>query len=194
MAALPENTQRIRHVGPFVRYYTSQCHLLLYTPVSSATTTPSRHCSRKGRRSSDVTVGYIRTRKTLHRCFFSSWKPRRGYHATEARIILEKKLTSGFSLILLTGQTHEKLSELKACGDRKSSKSYFTNRRRGFNTQPKKNPRMFSKETEFSFFFFYSNRLLTVRHIFPFAKGFSFIEFVSCLTMGNASCVTSTEA
>ncbi|KAK5616657.1 hypothetical protein CRENBAI_003065 [Crenichthys baileyi] len=36
------------------------------------------------------------TRERLHHCFFSRWKPRHGYHATEARIILEKKLRSGF--------------------------------------------------------------------------------------------------
>ncbi|MEQ2316932.1 hypothetical protein AMECASPLE_037490 [Ameca splendens] len=50
----------------------------------------------RGRRSSDVTVNYIRTRETVYHCFFSGWKPRRGYHATEACIILEKKLTRGF--------------------------------------------------------------------------------------------------
>ncbi|KAK5598514.1 hypothetical protein CRENBAI_009314 [Crenichthys baileyi] len=65
----------------------------------------------RGRRSSDVTVDYTRTRKTLHHCFFSRW--RRGYHATEAHNILEKNVTRGFSFILLSGQTHEKLNELK---------------------------------------------------------------------------------
>ncbi|MEQ2216563.1 hypothetical protein XENOCAPTIV_018315 [Xenoophorus captivus] len=84
-------------VGPFVCYYTSQYHLLLYLPVSSATIPPSIVCyhtsqhelqlTGKGRRSYYVTIDYIRTREMLYHCFFSNWKP---------RIILEKKLTRGF--------------------------------------------------------------------------------------------------
>ncbi|MEQ2230619.1 hypothetical protein ILYODFUR_031292 [Ilyodon furcidens] len=62
---------------------------------------------RKGHRSSDVTVGYIRTREMPHLCLFSRWKLRRGYHTTEAHHSGEET-TRGFSLILLTGQTHEK--------------------------------------------------------------------------------------
>ncbi|MEQ2291346.1 hypothetical protein AMECASPLE_012546 [Ameca splendens] len=58
----------------------------------------------------------------LHHCFLSCWKLGLGYHATEARIILEKKLTRGFSFIVLTGQTHEKLNELKAYWDKKTSR------------------------------------------------------------------------
>ncbi|MED6256604.1 hypothetical protein ATANTOWER_030330 [Ataeniobius toweri] len=80
------------------------CHLLLYTQYGLLPQLPADIAAdRKGRRSSDVTVGYIRTRETPHHCFFSRWKPRRGYHATEA-LHSGEETTRGFSLILPTGQ------------------------------------------------------------------------------------------
>ncbi|MED6246303.1 hypothetical protein ATANTOWER_015667 [Ataeniobius toweri] len=82
----------------------------------------------------------------------------------EARIILDKKLTRGFSFILLTGQTHEKLNELKAYWDKITSR--FTFLIEGPDTPLKKNPRRFSKETKFSSLFC-SSQLLTVCLIFP---------------------------
>ncbi|MED6237580.1 hypothetical protein ATANTOWER_028323 [Ataeniobius toweri] len=98
--------------------------------------------------------------------FFPRWKQKHCYHATEVRIILEKKLTRGFSFILLTGQSHEKLSELKVNWDKTTIKFYFTHRRHGSDTQLKKTHRGFQRRQSFPLCFC-SSRLLTVCHIFP---------------------------
>ncbi|MEQ2301479.1 hypothetical protein AMECASPLE_036484 [Ameca splendens] len=85
-----------RCVGPFVCYYIPQYGLLPQLPAGIA-------ADRKGSSSSDVTVDYIRNMRPLPFAF-PCWKPRRSYNATEARFLLEKKLTRGFSLILPNDQ------------------------------------------------------------------------------------------
>ncbi|MED6263026.1 hypothetical protein CHARACLAT_000129 [Characodon lateralis] len=82
-------------------YYIPQYGLLPQLPAGIT-------ADRKGRRSSDVTVDYIRTLETPTIVFFTL-ETETGYHAMRARILLEKKLTRGFSSILPTGQKTQRV-------------------------------------------------------------------------------------
>ncbi|MEQ2303288.1 hypothetical protein AMECASPLE_015217, partial [Ameca splendens] len=86
----------LRRVGPFVC-----CGLLPQLPAGIA-------ADRKGRQSSDVTVDYIRAPEMPTIAFHAGNRDRL---ATQLkRIILEKKLTRGFSSVLPTGQKFNEFS------------------------------------------------------------------------------------